>query len=291
MRADPSPPPSKSQPKLGIIAGGGRLPCDLIDTCVKTHRSVFVIAIEGQTDPSCVHDVPHVWVKAGQIGKVLCLLKTHDVQQLVLAGYYHRPSWSTLGLDFRGAQWLAKAITHVGTDDGLLRLVIQEFEKEGFQVIGAHSLLGAQYKVPQGPLGRHCPSQEDWISIDRGREVLSVLGTVDVAQSIVVHEGTVVGIEAMEGTDALMRRCVGLYPSHKGAVLVKGVKPFQDRRVDMPVIGEKTIKTALECGMKGIAVQQDAVILLDREIVLREADQGGLFMVGIPFPLPLEKDS
>lgn len=266
-------------PKLGLIAGGGTLPQRIIHVCQKRNRPFFVLGIEGQTECS-LDGLEHTWVKAGQIGKAISALKDHRVQHLLMVGYYKRPAWRDLRPDLRGAQWLVKFMGKVGTDDGILNLVIQEFEAEGFQVVGVQDVVGTDFTIPKGVLGRHAPSSEDWISIQRGIDVLKVLGTVDVGQSIVVQEGSVVGLEGLEGTDALMKRCVGLHPAGNGAILVKMCKPWQDRRVDLPVIGEKTLKTAIETGMKGIALQGEEVLILDQEKVVRMADQAGLFIIG-----------
>jgi DUF1009 family protein len=195
MKADPLLPPLKSQPKLGIVAGGGNLPKQVIAACQKLGRPFFVLAIQGQTDPDSVHNSSHAWVKTGAIGQALKVLKQNEVKDIVMVGYYKRPTWKELRPDFVGAKWLAKFITKVGKDDSILRLVIQEFEDNGFRVKGVEEIIGPEIMVSEGILGRHEPSEEDWVSIHRGFEVLNILGKVDVGQSIVVQEGVVVGIE------------------------------------------------------------------------------------------------
>lgn len=274
--------PLSNQPKLGIIAGGGNLPKQVIRACRDSGRSFYIIAITGQTDKDTADGLPHDWVQPGAVGKAIKFLKQNDVRDLIMVGYYQRPAWNELRPDLIGAKWLAKFITKIGKDDGILRLVVREFELEGFNVVGVKSVLGDDGMAPEGSLGKNIPSQEDWISINRGFEVLTALGKVDIGQSVIVQEGTVVGVEAMEGTDQLILRCQGLHPAGKGGVLIKMAKPYQDMRVDTPVIGPKTIETAIKAGLKGIAVQSGQVIILDPEKVIQLANKAGLFLVGCP---------
>lgn len=281
MKVDHLQPHFEQPPMLGIIAGGGNLPKQVIGACQKSGRPYYVLGIENQTNPEILLDVPHGWVRPGAVGRGFTLLRENKVEEVVMVGYYSRPSWSELRPDFIGAQWLAKFVTKIGKDDGILRLVIQEFEKEGFRIIGVEDIIGTEIMAKEGVFGKHTPADTDWVSINRGLEVLHVLGKVDVGQSIVVQEGCVVGIEGMEGTDELMRRCQGLHPAGKGGVLVKIAKPRQDRRVDLPVVGERTIRVAIEEGIEGIAIQAGGVILLDQEKVIALADKAGLFIVGV----------
>jgi DUF1009 family protein len=117
--------------------------------------------------------------------------------------------------------------------------------------------------------------------IELGCRVARALGTVDVGQAVIVHQGVVLGVEAVEGTDALIERCAALRREGPGGVLIKLKKPDQERRVDLPTIGAITISRAAEAGLSGIAVEAGESLILDREAVIAEADERGLFVVGI----------
>jgi DUF1009 family protein len=208
------------------------------------------------------------------------VLREHQVTELVLAGGIRRPSLAALRPDWRAAKLFARVGYRALGDDGLLSAVVKELEQEGFRVLGADQLLDRAL-APQGPLGRLRPDSQSQADIERGLRVARTLGALDVGQAAVVQQGLVLGVEAIEGTDELLRRCAALRREGPGGVLVKVGKPGQERRADRPTIGLRTILLAAETGLRGIAVEADATIVLDRDEVIRTADRVGLFLVGI----------
>ena len=269
------------QTKLGIVAGGGDLPAVLIEACLATERPCHVLALEGHADPGKIGTVvSQDWVRPGAAGKALDILHAANVVELVFAGHVRRPSLQELRPDLRAAKFLAKGILN-GGDDRLLASVVRELEeKEGFKVVGPDVLLG-DLLTPSGTFGRCEPNADDWADIRRGVEVVRALGSQDVGQTAVVQQGVVLGIEAAEGTDGLIRRCGGLRRPGGGGVVVKLSKPGQDRRVDMPTVGVATIREAAVAGLVGLVVEAGASLVLGRERVTQEADTRGLFVHGI----------
>lgn len=266
--------------KVGIIAGNGVLPRRVIAGCQAAGRDFFVLAIEGEAKPETVAGVPHAWCRIGAAAAGLALLRENGVGDLVLAGGVRRPSVSALRPDWRGARFFARVGYRALGDDGLLSAVIREFEAEGFNVIPAEALIAGAL-AGEGPLGRHRPDHEAAADIARGVEVARVLGAADIGQSVVVQQGLVLGVEAIEGTDALMRRCAALRRDGPGGVLVKIAKPGQEGRADRPVIGPTTVAVAADSGLAGIAVEAGATIIIDRDAVVTAADARGLFVAGI----------
>jgi DUF1009 family protein len=266
---------------LGIIAGSGGLPGRLIDDCRKKGRDVFVVALEGETDEETVSRAAHAWCRIGAAAKVLKLLRANGVTDVVYAGGVRRPSLAAIRPDWRAAKFFAKVGYRMLGDDGLLSAIAKEMEIEGFRVVGAHELLDDSTAVPEGPLGRLKPDTEAEGDIVRGLEIARALGALDIGQAVVVQQGLVLGVEAIEGTDALLRRCAGLRRAGAGGVLVKVEKPGQDARIDRPTIGPQTVRLAAEAGLRGIAAQAGATLLLDRDEVVRAVDAAGLFLVGI----------
>ena len=133
----------------------------------------------------------------------------------------------------------------------------------------------------EGVLGRHQPEPQDRADAVRGAAILTALGSLDVAQAVVVAGGICLGIEAIEGTDALLDRVARLPEARRnmpGGVLVKMAKPGQDRRVDLPSIGPRTIEAAAGAGLRGIVVEADGANILDRDATIRAADEAGLFL-------------
>ena len=267
-------------PKLGIVAGGGTLPARLARACQHAGREVFIVALRGHADPDVIGDLPHAWVRLGAAGKAIDLLRQHDVAEIVLAGDVRRPSLSELKPDLRAARFAAKGFLTRG-DDGLLGAVVKALEdEEGFRVLGVQDVLGGLL-AGEEDLGRLSPTERDLADIARGVAVLDRLADADVGQAIGVQDGVVLGIEALEGTDALIARCGALRRDGRGPVLVKLPKRGQERRVDLPTIGPKTIEGALEAGFAGIAVAAGETLLVEAETSIAKADAGGLFLHGL----------
>ena len=266
--------------KLGIVAGGGQLPRRLVESCRATGRDVFVLALEGAAEPETVRGVPHAWCRIGAAVTGLSLLRQNNVTELVLAGSVRRPSLVTLCPDWRAAKLFARIGYRALGDDGLLSAVVSELEQEGFRVINPDQLLDREIIRP-GPLGIIRPDRRSEADIEHGLGIARALGALDIGQSVVVQQGLVLGVEAIEGTDELLRRCAALRREGPGGVLVKVEKPGQERRADRPTIGPRTIALAAETGLLGIAVEANATIVIDRDEVIRAADQAGLFVVGI----------
>ena len=211
----------------------------------------------------------------------LALLRENKVRELVLAGGVRRPSLASLRPDWRAAKFFARVGYRALGDDGLLSAVVAELEREGFRVIGPDQVLRAGLAT-EGPFGRISPDAQAVADIAHGARIARVLGGLDIGQAVVVQQGLVLGVEAIEGTDELIRRCAGLRREGPGGVLVKVEKPGQEQRADRPTIGPQTVALAAETGLRGIAVEAGATIVLDRGEVVEAADRAGLFVVGIP---------
>jgi UDP-2,3-diacylglucosamine hydrolase len=276
---------SPEAPRLGIVAGGGGLPRRVVDACRTAGRDVFVLALEGAAEPATVEGVAHAWCRLGAAARGLALLRENKVTELVLAGGVRRPSLAALRPDWRAAKLFARIGYKALGDDGLLSAIVSEFEREGFRVIGADQLLEAGLLAadlaPEGAFGSRHPDAQAMADIERGQRIARALGALDIGQAVVVQQGLVLGVEAIEGTDALLRRCAGLRREGSGGVLVKVEKPGQEQRADRPTIGPQTVALAAEAGLRGIAVEAGATIVLDRDEVVGAADRAGLFVVGI----------
>lgn len=265
--------------KLGVLAGGGVLPAAVAAAARASGRPVFVLAFEGHTDPATVMDVEHAWVRLGDIAESFRRLHDAGVGEVCLIGAMRRPSAAELRPDLRGLRLLAAAGLRAFGDDGLLGAVVREIEIEGFKVVGADEIL-AGLLASEGPLGARCPGDDDERDIARGQSVLDALGVADVGQAVVVERGIVLGIEAIEGTDALVERCAALRREPRGGVLVKMAKPRQERRVDLPTIGIDTVRRVARAGLAGIAIEAGRSLVVDRTAVAAAADAAGLFVVG-----------
>jgi DUF1009 family protein len=273
---------SNSLDKLGIICGEGDAIHKIVEACKRQGREFFILAFEGHTDQQSVTSYPHAWVKLAHIGKALSVLRQQKVQELVFIGRFKRPAWSELRPDLVGAKWMARMVGKVFGDDSFLRAIIERLEnEEGFKVISAEKVMGDEILVPLGVLGKQVPSKEALADVEHGIKVAQALGKADVGQSVIVQQGLVLGVEAIEGTDALIKRCGSLKREGFSGVLVKIVKPQQETRIDRPTVGPETIKNIYEAGFAGVAMEAGGVIMVQKERVLELADQWGLFLIGI----------
>jgi DUF1009 family protein len=270
-------------PKLGILAGGGELPARIIAACRASGREFFVLAFEGEAAPETVEGTPHAWVRLGEAAEGLARLREAGVRELVLAGGVRRPSLKSLRPDRRALRFLTGIGKAMFRDGGLLAGIVTELEKEGFRIVGADSLVG-DLLAAEGCYGAVEPDEVARADIARGIEVARAIGAIDLGQAVVVQQGVVLGVEAIEGTDALIRRCGGLRRAGPGGVLVKVRKPKQDRRVDLPTVGLATVGQAAEAGLRGIAVEAGGALVIDRHSLVKAADEAGLFVIGVPVP-------
>lgn len=266
--------------KLGIVAGGGPLPARIVGACRASGRDYFVLALEGHADRAALGGAPQAWIRLGEGGKGIELLHRENVSDLVLAGPVGKPSLKELRPDLRTAAFFARLGKAWIGDDSLLSAVVHELEREGFRVVAPESLLGDVLAV-EGVYGRVSPDEAARRDIARGIAVARETGRLDIGQAVIVQQGIVLGIEAAEGTDALVDRCAALRRAGEGGVLVKIRKPGQERRVDLPAIGPQTVERAAAAGLRGIAIEAGGALVVDRDAVVRAADRAGLFVVGV----------
>jgi DUF1009 family protein len=266
---------------LGILAGGGRLPGRIAAAARAAGRDVFMVGLEGFAESEVLAPWPHEVVRILAAGRILAALRAHGCQDLVLIGTVRRPSLLDLRPDAEGARMLARiGRAAFAGDDGLLAAVVRIFGEEGFRVLGAHEILN-EALGPAGLLSRAAPDAVAMADIQRGVAVLRALGAVDVGQGCVVQQGVVLAVEAAEGTDPMLGRCGALARPGRGGVLVKLVKPGQDRRTDLPTIGPDTIRAAAAAGLRGVAFEAGGTIVADREVAVAAANAAGLFLLGL----------
>ena len=269
--------------RLGIIAGGGDLPLRLARIYRNLGRDPFVVALEGQADTDLAErlgDIGCVTVRMGAAGKILSRLRAEGASDVIMVGRVTRPSLGALRPDLTGARILARIGWKAAGDDTLLTALSEVLRDEGFQVIGLGDAL-EQLSVPAGPLAGSVPDEVAERDIERGREVVRALGGVDVGQAVIVQQGMVLGVEAIEGTDALLQRAADLRREGVGGVLVKMVKPRQDRRLDLPTIGPDTVRNVAAAGLRGMAIEAGGVVIIDKDEVVALADQHDLFVIAV----------
>ena len=241
---------------LGLIAGSGRLPFEVAGAAAAQGVTLAIVAIEGNTDPAIegLADGDFTWLAAGELGKLIEFFKTAKADEVILAGAVAKREMlldpAALRPDARAIALLTR-LTDRG-DDAILRGVAEELESEGLPVVSSTQHLGERLTAV-GLLAGPQPSAVVSSDLELGLRVARQLGQVDVGQSVVVREGTVVAVEALEGTDSMLRRAATLVGP--GSVLVKSAKPAQDLRFDVPAVGPQTIALASEGGFAAIGLE------------------------------------
>lgn len=271
--------------RLGLIAGGGALPLALAARCEVEGRPVFVVRLNGFADP---HLARYPGVEAGlaEIGRILSALKAAECRSVCFAGMVNRPDFKSLKPDLKGATLLPGIIAAATRgDDALLRKILSVFEAEGYAVEGADDILGGE-SLPAGALGAVTPTTNQMSDLRKALHVAEKAGELDIGQGAVVCDGLVLAVEAQEGTDAMLMRVAGLPADLRGqanarqGALGKAPKPIQDLRVDMPVIGVRTLELAAAAGLAGVGGVAGKLILIDRPALIEAADRLGLFVWG-----------
>jgi DUF1009 family protein len=270
---------------VGIISGSGSLPFAVADAAARSGRHAVLFALRGCADAERVATYPHHWIGLGQVNRFCRLAKQEGCGDLVFIGAVVRPAVWQVRLDL-GALALIPRLVRLfrGGDGHLLAGVASFFEKRGFRVVGAHEV-APQILMPQGPVGRFQPGDRDCDDIRLGLALLRAIGQFDVGQATIVAGGHVLAVEAAEGTDEMLAQVAELRRKGRigasGGVLVKAPKPRQDRRIDLPTIGPRTIEGALRAGLVGIAAVAGDAIMSEAESVRQAADHARLFVVGV----------
>jgi DUF1009 family protein len=271
--------------RIALIAGSGELPARFLNACDSQDIETFVVAFKGQTDESVLKNRNHIVSRIGAAGTILETLRKHGIYDLVFLGGIRRPSLVEMRPDLRTTAFFIKLGFKALGDDGLLKAMRRELEGEGFRIHGMQAFMQDALTV-EGPVGKFRPDKDAWNDIRFGASIAQVMGQIDIGQSVIVQEGLVLGVEAIEGTDELIRRCAHYKRQGRKPVLVKRSKPQQDRDLDLPTIGPDTILLCAQSGMAGIAIEAGASLILDPAKTAELADRQKIFIVGVDFTAP-----
>lgn len=266
--------------KLAILAGGGRLPELLVNHALEQGLDFILVTFRGQPLPTVtLPQHQHFQCGLGEVGHLLDILKKHNVQNLVLAGRMEKTGLFDLLPDLRGLRFLTSLTTW--HDDAIFSGLINLFTQENFTVIAPHQVM-PELLMKTGTLTLEGPAQKEMDDITIGLKAARLLGVCDIGQAVIVKDKVIIGVEGVEGTDALIERCAALRGrSAKGGILVKCAKPGQNMLVDMPTVGPRTVELLARYNFKGMAVVAGETMVLDEAIAKREANHHHLFMFGI----------
>jgi len=265
---------------LGIIAGNGEFPLILARAARAQDFHVVAAAFEGETNTEIEKVADEVeWVRIGQLGKLIKVFVSRGVTRAVMAGGI-TPSnlFKNLSLDLRMIAVAARL--KVRNAEAIFGAVAAELNKDGVELLDPRPLLGDT--VPQaGCLTRKRPADNQQDDIAFGLKIAKAVSALDIGQTVVVKQGTVLAVEGFEGSDECIKRGGALAGEKGGAVVVKVSKPDQDFRFDIPCVGMRTIESCAAGKISVLAVEAGCTLLLDKVKILSEADKCGLNMVAV----------
>lgn len=263
---------------LGLIAGNGRFPFLVAAAAKRAGRAVVAVAIRDEALPELAGEVDSVeWVGLGQLGRCIETLRAHGVHEAVMAGQVrHRRIFSGIVPDLKLMAVLARVAFK--NTDSLIGAVADALAKEGIHLLSSTLFLEDQLAAP-GAMTRRRPSREEHKDIEYGREVARTLSGLDLGQTVVVKDRAAVALEAMEGTDEVIRRAGRI--AGEGTTVVKVAKPRQDMRFDVPVVGKGTLDVMREAGARALAVEARKTLIIDKDEFLGEADRYGIAVWGM----------
>ena len=265
--------------RYGLIAGNGKFPFLVVEGARRAGAELAVAAIREETDPAIEKVAARVtWVGIGQLGKMIRFFKREGVEKAIMAGQVkHVQIFSGALPDVRMLKMLLSLPRR--NTDALIGGVAAELAREGIELIDSTLFLQDQLAT-EGTLTRRAPDERERGDIEYGLEVAREIARLDLGQTIVVRSRACVAVEAMEGTDATVRRAGQLA---KGRLtVVKVAKPRQDMRFDVPVVGVPTVETMTEAGATCLCVTAGKTLVFDREEMIRLADRSRIAVVAVP---------
>lgn len=263
---------------IGLIAGGGQFPLLFAEAARSRGRRVIAVGHLSESAPELAEAVDALcWVKLGQLGRIISFFKQQGVREAVFAGTITKTRiFKDVLPDLKGLTLWNKIDSR--QDDSILRAVAGVLEGEGIKILASTCYLDHLF-FPKGILSRKKPNSEQWEDIRFGWRMAREVGRLDIGQCVVVRSRAVMAVEAIEGTDAAIRRGGELAGS--GAVVVKLKKPDQDFRFDLPAIGARTVETLAAVRGSALAVEAGQSLLFDKEEMVAAANRAGIVVVGL----------
>ena len=261
--------------KIGLIAGNGQFPLIFAENAKRMGLFVVAVAHTGETEPELSEKVDEIlWIRVGQIGKLIAYFKKAGVSDAVMAGGIRKTRIFEMRPDLRALSILARIKEK--KDDALLRALASELEQEKI-CIKESTLYLSTLLAEEGELTRRLTKGEKE-DIEWGWPLAKNIGALDIGQCIVVRDGVILAVEAIEGTDAAIRRGGSL--GKEKAVVIKICKPQQDFRFDIPTVGPGTIRAMVEVKASVLVVEAGKTLFLEKEQLLQEARAAGIAIVG-----------
>ena len=261
---------------LGLIAGNGDFPLLFIKQAKKAGVNITVVALYDETEKSVeqIADKTY-WAHVGQLSKIIDLFKREHISQCAMVGQVKHTKLFSVKPDLRAVMLLTRLKNK--TADSILSAVCEEFKKEGIEFVPSNSYL-SEFIPGKGVITKKSPDKNQIKDIEFGYELAKKISGLDIGQTVCVKSGSIVAVEAMEGTDRCILRAGEIT---KDFVVVKVARPNQDMRFDIPVVGIRTIETVKRACASVIAVESGKTLFLDMEEVISAADKNKIIITAV----------
>ena len=265
--------------RIGLIAGNRKFPIIVASEAKKRHFSVIAIAIKGETNSRLNNLVEKVyWLGLSEFSKLLEIFQNENITEIIMAGQispYH-----LFSPKIRSNPEIKSLLDSLRDKrvDTIFGAIARRLEERGIRVLDSTFLL-SEFIPQKAVLTKNQPSPSNWDDINLGLNIAKKIGSLDIGQTVAIRDKAIVAIEALEGTDNLIRRAGRI--TRRGVIIIKVSKPDQDMRFDVPVVGLNTIKSLIHAHAAGLAIEAGKTLFIDQKTAIELADKNGLFVVAI----------
>jgi DUF1009 family protein len=265
--------------KYGVIAGNGRFPVIALETARRQGDEAVAIAIKEEASPEVERVAARCyWISLGELSRLIEICKSEGLAQITMAGQVkHAKIFSSIRPDWRLAKLLMGLMQK--NTDSLIGAVAKVLEDEGIKLVDS-TLLLKPLLAPAGAITKRKVDADEQRDIDYGRKIAHTLASLDLGQSVAIADRACVALEAMEGTDAMLRRAASLVEG-KRLTLVKVSSRRRHLLFDVPVIGPQTIDVMIETNATALAIDAGRTLMLDKDELLAKANAAKIAIVGM----------
>ena len=265
---------------IAIIAGQGLLPKLIYDECIKKRIKVIIIGLKGEFNEQIFEKVEYTVLEAYNISKIFSHLRINNVTKIVIAGRVSRSNIHKLIYDQLGFKILTKIIRNGLNDNNIHSIIIKFIEENGFQIISPDKIVNKMI-APKGNITNVKIDKDQIIDIKKGVKILKKIVVSDIGQGLIIHKGLVIGVEAVEGTNELIKRCANYLDNISSGILIKLCKTHQDIKLDLPCIGPDTIKNIAKFAYSGIVLEAQRSIIISNKKSIDLANKNKIFIYGV----------
>jgi len=262
---------------IGIISGGGKLPLSVGKNLLKKNYKVCFFLIDGFANSSDYKKYLNVKIKLNSFTDILKSLSANNIDQIVMLGKITRPSIKDIKFDLNTINLIKNYLLEAKGDDQLLKSISSFFSNKGFPLFNWQNVCDDLFSS-ENCLTKKMPSKNAIKNLNKGLEIFKIIGNADLGQSIVIQNQLVLGIECLEGTDELIKRCNDYKNVGDKNILLKLSKYNQHHSIDLPTIGIETIKNMNLYNYEGLFIEKNKCIILEKDNLINYCNNNNIFL-------------